>query len=304
MALSRSVDRPGSWIALLVAGFLMAGCSAGASTVPTARTPATQTSPPSADASATTDLVARVLVCPDVIPGLRPWPSISVYTDGRVIGPEGLRRLTPAGVDAVRATFTATGFFTTSREIPAQPSPSPVARGVDEYTATLRVDGRLVTVSTTNLAPSPEGLRFIAATERLSKPETWLPAEAWKPGWSTPRPYRPDRWFLQVTLADATSGWEVPSAPDIGAIDWPFEQPPTRFGSEYVVAAPGGVTVRCGIAFDAPVQRLVASLRTRGVGAEAPDYLSVSLRWAEGGGSARLWLEPALPDDVTCPEWR
>jgi len=270
-----------------------------ASSPPTSSPPAgAAPEPPHAVRS---DLVARVLVYPDVWAGLRPWPNISVYADGRVIGADGVRWLTPAGVAAMRDEFARTGLFTAGRVIEPRPMPSEsptYGHGYTTYVMTARVGAEPVTVRATNDLPSAEGQRLLDAADRLSHPETWLPADAWVPGWEAPRRYVPDRWLLEVAWA-THPGALASSSPDISSVDWPFG-PPERFGAPDPRLEGGGVTARCAVVPDADVQRLLASLRAQGVDAPAPTYyLSQSLGWWAGYGRVDLGLEPALPDDGT-----
>lgn len=266
--------------------------------------PAATIAAPSPDPAATPApvdaLVARIVVYPDVTAGRVP-PMLSVYADGRVLAPSwtadgildfDVRRLTPAGLAALRSELEASGLLVGDIEIPPTQA---ISSGFTTYAVSLRVADRLVTARTTNFAMSAMGRTLVDLAERWTHPERELPADAWRPGQSA---YRASRWYLALRLLpdfvstqDADSTALEAAVGDLAS----FGRPAPTFDD--------GSVVRCGSVDAAAIERIVTALVAGGLYKKAggAEYLA-SLRWVGGNGNVTLGAYVMLPDDEpTCP---
>jgi hypothetical protein len=245
-------------------------------------------------------LVARIFVYPDVTAGRIP-PILSVYADGRVLSPTWrangvmdfiVRRLTPAGLSALRTALLGSGFFAGDIEIPPTDK---ISSGYSTYVVSLRVGERLVTARTTNFAMSPRGRALVDLAERWTHPEHELGVEAWLSGQSV---YQASRWYLALRLLP-----DFPStqAADSAALEAAIGDLST-FG-DLVQSLDDGSAVRCGTVDAVVGGQIVAGLVTAGLYPEAggAEYRA-DLRWVGGQGNVTLGLYALLPDDPsTCP---
>ena len=244
--------------------------------------------------------MARIFAYPDVTAGRVP-PMLSVYADGRVLAPswsaEGTlnfvaRRLTPAGLTALRSALEGSGFFAGDIEIP----PTQVTNsGYTTYAISLQVGSRLVTARTTNFAMSAQGRALVDLAERWTHPERELPATAWLPGQSV---YQGTSWYLALHL--------LPDFPATQAADSTALEAAVgdlaSFGRQ-LQSLDDGTTIRCGPVDAAIIDRIVAGLVAQGVYREAggAEYRA-DLHWVGGNGIVTLGAYVMLPDDPpTCP---
>jgi hypothetical protein len=144
-----------------------------------------------ADAAGTSELVAKMHVVFHGAGGHQDW--LYLYTDGRLLtdAPPGWserseQRLTPDGVELVRAEIISSGLFD-----PEQPPPG--SRQSEEATRIqVRNGDRLVDVGwVPDREWSPDFLRVV---ERLRSLESWLPASAWADAEATT--WLPDRYAI------------------------------------------------------------------------------------------------------------
>jgi len=295
-------------LAVLAVALLVAACvGAGSSAAPTAASPpaAASASPSSSStppAAVDDTLIARIFAYPDVTAGRVP-PMLSVYADGRVLSPawnaDGsfqlpfvVRRLTPAGLAALRARLEGSGFFGGDVEIPPV---QVVNSGFTTYVVSLRRDDELVTARTTNFAMSERGAALVDLAERWMRPDRELPADAWLPDEGH---YVGERWYLWLRLTPGV-------APETTVDSAPLEAllgDLATFGAARISEI--GSLERCAAAPAEIVARLAAALEAGGVDLGPPDrnQVLVDLRWSGGRGTVALGAFEMLPDDPpVCP---
>lgn len=297
-------------LAVLAVTLLASACAwAGSSGTPEAASPpavpSASSSPSSPPPPAAVDdtLVARIFAYPDVTAGRVP-PMLSVYADGRVLSPSWnadgsfqlpfvVRRLTPAGLAALRAKLEGSGFFGGDVEIPPV---QVVNSGFTTYVVSLRRDDELVTARTTNFAMSDRGRALVDLAERWMQPERELPEEAWLPGQAR---YEGSRWYVWLRLVPGvTPETTVDSAPLEAAIG-----DLATFGAVQRLPGDGSIE-RCGSVPADVVARVAAGLEAQDMDLGPPDrdQLMVDLRWSGGRGTVALGAYEMLPDDpLVCP---
>jgi hypothetical protein len=293
---------------LILAGLLLAACSAGGGRDPSA-SPA-----PSGDIAHPTgnELILSVansggFVAPDFLLGA--LPSFVLTGDGRVLVPGAQaeifpgpalpiilqRQLTEAGIQAVLAAVAETGLF--KADLDLRGANAMVADAADTV-FTLHADGREVTVSVyalgfldaTNPPPGMSGNEVLAhralsvLQQRLLGLEQWLPADAWADtGW---KPYQPDAFRLYVRNADAEPPDAGSGLPPQAPQPWPTAGDPASFG-----AASSG-DLRCGVVDGADGATWLAELRKS----------NQLTRWTSGAHRYSIIPRPLLPyEEHSCP---
>ena len=262
-------------------------------------------------------LVIRSITCDDVC---GPQPGTTILSDGRVIwqveGPDGWimseRTLTPMGLQIVRDAMAATrlldidGSYTPTVRL----GMNPPGHGTISHLLRAASDDRIVSVSAVDPGTfetdnevfgdvwdiPAQAYVLSDLADKLSGPETWLPADAWA---DTRRPYEADAYLL-VVGGERTQA--LPPFVDVDAVRWPFVAPIDRVGQPF---AEQGVVVqgtRC-----LPITREVAAALAaaeHAIGYErsilAP-YTDLPYAWKRGPGSVSVALRQLLPDQqVTC----
>lgn len=275
-----------------------------AATASPAPSPAASPSPTAAPSPSVTrvagDLVARLVVLPDV------WVSpvvadLSVYDDGTVLTPgwrstgfEGtrftVRRLTPAGLAAVRAAFDG-AVVRVGQVGTVQPATEGQGRGFSTYQVTARRGSELVTAWTTNASAGTGVASLIAFGDRWLAPEAALPAGAWAA--ATPVPYVPAYWSASV---DVSAGCCAEPGRPSDAVVVPALGPLDAFGALVVADPP---FARCAVIDWRTRGALGAALATAGIDlGDGLDRSDVTLN--HGDGMTTLTVVPMLPEANAC----
>lgn len=234
-------------------------------------------------------------------------PELLVTSDGQVVTAPAFadalttRRLTPAGIVALRTAVLDTGLFTESRSLGRQLVPGASAelnRGYEALAITIRVGDREVRVSTFAKDPTDDRYRWdpgrdelLALATRLSD-LSWLPASAWVD--PIARPYAAAFHRLYIETLRGVSG---PNAVTSVDFVWPFTPAPDRFGETVTLDPSSGpsLAARCGI-LSADDARILGEA-IAGTGSYRPDLRATgrTYLWPAGNGEILLQLEPLLP---------
>ncbi len=226
-------------------------------------------------------------------------PSFTLLGDGRLLRPGAVdaiypgpallpidqRRLTEDGVQQLLREVLATGLFDADRSFPS----TGVADAPDTV-FTLHAGGRDVVVRVNALGMTGSGPAQADATarqalahlaQRLSLPEEWLPAGAWRDdAWL---PYGADAYRLLVRQADATE--QEPTGIGFNLADWPGTADP----SGGTPVAGGG---RCLQVTGSQAAAWTAAL----------PKANALTRWVVGARRYSVQPRPLLPGDPTeCP---
>lgn len=313
-------------LALVVAlGLAGAGCGAGASPGATQPSPAgptatprptdVPTAPPVAVdlpdgfTPATDEVVLRAWAIPDVAGDGALLPT-TVLADGSILVPHvetfhgpGVRRLTAAGLAALRERARATGLFEASRTIPPLRTPE---SGFISYRVELRDGKGPVTVETINAFPSADGRALIDLADAiLGIPDAALsiPAGDYVDGSAAPVPYRATTTRLTTEVAAAPPGaWQEPDV-EVGRVSWPIADGIRAAGVPFAVPDAPGRALRCALVSGEEEARIRAALRV----ADAEPAWSTPLLAAWDlldpavPGILRVTLRPFLPgEDPAC----
>jgi hypothetical protein len=287
---------------MLVAATLVSGCAAPTSSA--ALVPSTISTPAAGAPEAISVRLAR-------LQGISPLvPTLTIYEGGRLLTTNEQselveRRLSPPGVDLVRAAMVETGLFEHTAEYPIEVRAGVQAPGMevpyDRFE--LSTDAGMVQVGSfpledpTWMVPSPERHALIALAERLVD-LSWLPDDAWVS--REPVPYHARAYLLLA--GDLPMNVDVdPAAPDMAAVAWPFAGGPQQVGAPFI-SADGSETAidRCVVISPEALSAVEAALRDAGAGwTDAPDALfrSASVPWRSRAISIELEVRPLLPEE-------
>lgn len=271
---------------------------------------ATTTPQPSEDASATpvagdpSELLLRLETICDVSPP-QAFPRFALMADGTVVWyslaevqPIQTRRLTADGLAELTDQLFSGGLFdesATYEPVHRPGTPEPPGHGACFHTYTAD-DGAVVVGSTswfgepeesTYYEPAPERKALDELATALMDPESLVADDAWAGPASA---YEGSEYQLLIhPMRD--SPLPISGVADAAEVPWPFEGSIEEFGQ------PGANDgFRCGIISRDEAAALVAaieSLDTQGP-LHSPNFWPIG--WAEGNGSAEVYLVPLMPD--------
>jgi hypothetical protein len=255
----------------------------------------------------------------DVIPEVSS-PRATVLRDGRMVwqssgvppDPQELieRRLSAAGLDAIRSMVEETGAFEADGDYPfvrRPDAPEGPGHGFCVYTFTYAPpDAGPVTVTSamwfgddveaTYFEPSPVRKALDELAQLLRDPEAALAADAWDEAAS--RPYDATEVLVVASLGPPQVA--DPGAPDVDELAWPFAEPPDAFG-ELAGLQEGGPPTRCGVAPRDALAPLIDQLLAAGYEQFAEPFTVASttspwLPWSSRSSTLQLLVSPRHPD--------
>jgi hypothetical protein len=258
-------------------------------------------------------LVVRLEISGDTGP---PVPVAVVVADGRFVTRRDdqqlwERRLTPAGVQLVRDELIATGLFERDQRIPLElrPGASAPQRGVGGFHFKVWRDTRTVEVQTAPdqgvdeilFQPSPARTRLDRLWKQLTKPETWLPGDAWVD--PTPKAYEA-RAFALLLRTEVTQSNEMPKIDGLTAT-WSFSVGPLALGETLPDSAgPDAKNTRCAVLTKDDVLAVRdAMVRAGGVDvvhAQPDGALFASFASQDQQSRLVVGVRPLMPDRASC----
>jgi hypothetical protein len=240
-------------------------------------------------------------------------PGTTILDDGRIIWTDNFAnavesRLGSDALTRVRHKVESTSALDRSANYfpERRPGPEPPGHGVSGYQFEVLRDGRSIVVNASDprsfvgedaywVIP-PEMAALAKLADRLNDPVAWLGSDALiEPA----RPYRADRFLVQILLDQAGFG----SEPDVDAVAWPFGQPIESVGEQF---DPGfeGAEARCLLIDSTIASQTVAAEKAVGVLRDLRLWTSsVEYGWPRTGGSVTVEMTPILPYEAgSCAE--
>jgi hypothetical protein len=274
---------------------------------------------PADEPEASNEPLLRLVEGCDVIPEVS-TPRATVMRDGRMVWLSGVeppdpqelteRRLSAAGLDAIRTMVEETGAFDADGDYPfvrRADAPEGPGHGFCVYTFTYAPpDGEPVTVTSamwfgddveaTYFEPSPVRKALDDLARVLRDPEDALAADAWDD--ATSRPYLAAEFLVVASLG--TPQFAEPGAPDVDELAWPFAEPPDAFG-ELAGIQEGGSPTRCDVATRDAMAPLIDQLLAVGYEQFAEPFTGASttspwLPWSSRSNTLLLLIAARHPD--------
>jgi hypothetical protein len=282
---------------------------------PTAEPSGTPSPGPTNSPAAGSDdvLLAFTQAC-DVTPPVL-LPTTVILEDGRLIWQENgpatyqwrTRQLSSAGLETIRARIAATGLLDHAgdyrprlREGVTEGPP----HGACAFTFDHQDGATDVSVTSTMWfgdeeeaaywEPAPERHELDAFAQQLRSPEAWLGPDDWSDAASAP--YVSNSYLVLVSEEFGQG-----NGPDLEAVDWPFDAPPSTYGES--VDNGRQPPQRCGMASREAIERYVAGQTQPGgepIDLAAPStYLNV--REGDIWYAVNLWSVP-VPGVADCSD--
>jgi hypothetical protein len=275
--------------------------------------PSTAETPSASPAPSVDPDVAELVVRLDSGTDIGVFHAITVLGDGRVFtntaegrSPLVVRRLTPEGVELIRAELAKSPYLTESAIYApiSLPGVEPPARGVAGHGMEVGLPGGEVAYVDWIAVASDEDLYYQLSPERdsldgvaarLSTIDDWLPDSAWADREAVPYVAPRHRAWI---VSQEWGGDPLPA--DISELAWPFAGSITDFGEEKSTSDDPFFQAHCGVVDDDQRQQLLTALHS--IAAEPIDapWEAYQLGDRQTSRVIQIVLEPIFPDETTC----